>query len=206
MTETKNKTTKKKAAPKKKQEVILTPEEKAYLDALERTGLDSLTELRFISKRVVMKREGVGRSTMKYLNEYLASRGLTYGNHTFEDYKENKETIWKEACGLIVFKYKIRSLLPGMGLGIEWAVGEFTPDKENYGEFGKPRIMFRGVTRRDALGIIDDNGLTLALETKDGVIYDTPERKFLRQFGHKGSDLSRAHYIPTAGKQDYNYD
>lgn len=40
----------------------------------------------------------------------------------------------------------------------------------------------RQVTRREAMDYVEEHGLVPALETKDGTIWDTPDREFQRMF------------------------
>jgi hypothetical protein len=175
--------------------IIVPPEVKKYNKTCKACGVNSLTELRFISKSAISQRKGIGRKTEDYIKKYLSSRGFSFGSHTVEEYNENKNKIWADATGVIVFKYKIRSILPGLGLGYEWAIGEFAPDKANFGSFGKPKPIFRNICREEAKDMIAELGLVPALETSDGVIYDSPDKKFFQHFGHKSSDLSGANNI-----------
>lgn len=180
----------------------LTPEEKKYEDICKLVGVWSLTELRFVSRVSVLARKGVGKKTMEYIKAYLTARGLTYGKYSLDYYLKHRKEIWADATGLIVFKYKIRPIVPALGITKEWAVGQFTPAKANFTGSGRPKVTFRGVLASEARELIEDRGLVLAHETADGVIYDTPDRKFLEHFGNKGCDLSGARNIDIAKREE----
>ena len=139
---------------------------------------------------------------MKYITDYMTARGLEFGNHTLQDYTENKAKIWADATGIIVFKYKVRSVLSTFGICNQWAVGEFIPAKQNYGPFGKPKISFRGISQAKAAELIETRGLELVTENKDGLIFEAPDGRFLKQFGAKGCDLSRAAHIDTTPEKE----
>ena len=105
---------------------------------LAKSGLYSLTELRFISPQSCKTLKGVGEATIKELRTYLRESHLRFGKLTLADYKARRDEVWADAAGRIVFKYHIRPLVGGMGHSTEWAVGEFSPRPTNFEKSGKP--------------------------------------------------------------------
>lgn len=181
----------------------LTPAEQKYQRTCKLIGVWSLTELRFVTKRSLLQLKGVGAATIKYIADWLQQRGFTFGKYTLEYYLDNKMLVWSDETGIIVFKYKVRPIISALGIAKEWAVGTFCPTKANFSSSGKPRISFRGLTAGDAQALICDAGLVLAEENTEGEIYDSQDKRFLKHFGHGSADLSNAHNIEIAGREDY---
>jgi len=182
----------------------LTPKERAFADACTLTGVLSLTELRFVTRKSVLDCRGIGKKKLAYIAGWLKQRGLRFGKHQLGEYLENRRQIWADETGFIVFKYKIRPVVPSLGVSTEWAVGEFWPERANFGQSGEPKIVFRGVTSAEARDLIDEYGLVLAEKNREGEIYDSPDGRFLKHFGDKGADLSRAHNIGIAEGEAYD--
>ena len=182
----------------------ISPEEKRYQSVCKLVGVWSLTELRFVTKRSVLSHRGVGPKTLEYISGWLDARGFSFGRHKLKEYLEKRAQVWAEETCPIVFKYKIRPVVAALGVSTEWAVGEFWPEKSNFGPSGKPKIVFRGVTSGEAQDLIDEFGLVLAEKNRDGEIYDSPDGRFLKHFGHGSADLSRAHNIGIAEGEAYD--
>lgn len=164
----------------------------------EALGLWSLTELRFVTCSSL----GVTSTVRKYLSEWLRSKGLSFGKHSKEEYLKNRKAIWDAVCTPLVFKYKMRTAVPGQGVTKEWAVGEFQFGRGCFSASGKPKITFCGVTAAQAQDIIDQFGMVLVEKNADGWIYDTPDGAFLKQFGHGSADLSGANWISLPGRDE----
>lgn len=45
------------------------------------------------------------------------------------------------------------------------------------------RVCAKRISRKDALRLIEERGLTESLRTEDGVVFDTPDRKFKQMYG-----------------------
>ena len=183
---------------KAKKEKELSPEEQKFQATCRLVGVWSLTELRFVRKCSLKLKY----SEKEYIGKWLRDRGFKFGKYPIAEYLQNREKIWADATGPLVFKYKIRTLIPGQGVTKEWAVGTFTPRKDAFDAAGRPKIEFRGITRDEAEEIIDRFGMVLVEKNSDGWIYDTPDGKFLRQFGHKSANLSGANWIGPTLKED----
>lgn len=164
----------------------------------EALGVWSLTELRFVRKCSLKLKY----SEKEYIGKWLRDRGFKFGKYPLEEYLQNRKKIWADATGPLVFKYKMRTLIPGQGVTKEWAVGTFTPRKDAFDATGRPKIEFRGVTRADAEQLIEEYGLVLVVKNADGWIYDTPDGLVLKQFGHKSANLSGANWIGQTFKED----
>jgi len=163
----------------------------------KKTGLASITECRFVTRKEIA--ELVPRAMVSEIAAHLASLGLDWGDHTIEGYLADRRKIWHRASGDCVFKYHIRPVVAGMASGTEWASVEFNPERSGFGDDCMPKLSFRPLHRSDAMEMISRRGLVLSFESPDGIVYESPDGRFRKQF--KGADLSRADaldpYTPT---------
>lgn len=169
-------------------------------------GLFSPTECRFIKRKSLGKLKGVGDATLRAVKKHLSTYGFSFGKHSLEDYLANREQIWADASGILVFQYKVRSIIIGTGFTTEWALASFVPKQGTFTEKGLPILSFRALSREEARDIIEENGMELAYEDNDGMIYDSPDGKFLAQFG-RGSSSLKMHesldlYVRESAKEE----
>lgn len=75
----------------------------------------------------------------------------------------------------IVIQYFVRML------GYSDSIREYakvTPIETEYGV----RTSLTKIPRNEAMRLVRDNGLTIALQTDDGTVYDTPDKEFERLY------------------------